>query len=146
MNRHIKKLGFLLAVLMLCAAVAGCQPKMPDKEDVFRFVEENQQLLLAEVHQKDYTQTMENGMVAMIFELEHAVNFYCGGEGVFDSSHMYGFYYSYDGQAVGVSETEEWADSADLTPSGNGYAGEYSGNQYYTEKICENFWYYELHT
>ena len=69
--------------------------------------------------------------------------FGCGGSGFGPGTHYYGFYYAEDDVPAGI-----WGEDFDLTESGDGWIWEEGGsgdNRYYTEKILDNWYYYEMH-
>lgn len=74
---------------------------------------------------------------------EKLVEFSCGGAGIGSATSYVGFYYSPNDDM-----NELWCAPpffSSLTPSGNGFEWhEQNGdNSYYTEHICEHFYYYE---
>ena len=68
------------------------------------------------------------------------ITFRCGSEAVSSASCEWGFYYSPKDTPVNFYDA---ACDAALMEDGNGYA--FSGSyDFYTEKICDNFWYYRI--
>ena len=139
----MKKKYLLALILCLAILLAACSKAEEYKNQVFE---------LAQTHEAAILEGIEDGAVLVSLEgvreietLEQGFNFYCGGYGNAASSHEFGFYYSADGQPMGVWGDSIFADADDLTPDGKGYSGKIDGNPYYTEPISENLWYYELH-
>lgn len=70
------------------------------------------------------------------------VNFSCGGAGLGSSTSYYGFYYTKNENLTAI-----WCCGGAVVPDGKGWSWKESDgdNSYYTEKICDNFYYYEAH-
>lgn len=67
------------------------------------------------------------------------IKFMCVAEGIVTSSVEAGFHYSPDGAPAYVG----WFPGIGLTEDGNGWSwSDGMDNRYYTERICENFYYY----
>lgn len=153
-----KVLSLLMAVAMMVSLV-GCSEEdiagvfflflvatdddRAEKEEVFDFVLENEEELRKAIEDGDFSAFENQGIVKDIDPYETVVDFYCGGAGVGSGTSYVGFYYSPDNDVTAV-----WcapSSISDLTPSGDGYEWSETGgdNRYYTQRICENFWYYE---
>jgi len=128
-------------LLLLC----GCETDRVDKEEILAFVQENRAVILEDIAQEDFSDTLAFELVESVGESEHCVSFYCGGYGLSVSDHDFGFYYSFDGQPLGLWVHHEFCLSDELRPDGKGYSGDMSGNVYYTERICDSLWYCEIH-
>ena len=78
---------------------------------------------------------------------EEGVSFYCGGTGFGSATSYYGFYYSFDGSPKDYWCGTSFGSPGQLKPDGDGFSIKYSNddNCYYTEKIRDNFYYYEAH-
>lgn len=68
------------------------------------------------------------------------IDYYCGGKGLSVSSSYYGFYYADNNQPDG------WQHEVfQLTEYDNGWRWQEDDNWYYTERIRDNWFYYEMH-
>ena len=78
---------------------------------------------------------------------EEGVSFYCGGTGFGSATSYYGFYYSFDGSPKDYWCGTSFGSPEQLKPDGEGFSIKKSNddNRYYTEKIMDNFYYYEAH-
>lgn len=78
---------------------------------------------------------------------EEGVSFFCGGRGFGSATSYYGFYYSSDGSPKDYWCGTSFGSPEQLKPDGDGFSIKYSNNDncYYTEKIIDNFYYYEAH-
>ncbi len=159
----IKKLLCLLLSAMMLFSLSGCtnlidtvvgsavffylcatdNDDRADKDEIFAFVSENEEALREAVESKDYSDFENKGIVQDINPDEECIEFSCGGAGMGPSTAYTGFYYTPNNDMSAVWCAPPSEDF--LKKSGNGYAWEESGtdNRYYTEKICENFYYYE---
>ncbi len=154
------KKGFciLLTVLMLfsltgCDEILGSaaflvcvitnEDDRADKAVVFEFVRENEEELLAAIESGDFSLYENQGFIKNIDADETIVDFSCGGAGVGSETFYTGFYYNSENDLAAAWCAPPSADA--LTPSGNGYIWyeDPGDNEYYVEKICEYFYYYE---
>ena len=134
-----------------------------DKTALFEIVSANRDILLEDIEQNDYSRTKQ--LFAAHEELDiipenECVTFDCGGFGFGPETSYWGFYYTpWDGPAAvnGIEEPYASYFIADgpelidyLTPEDDGLAwhersvNPRGDNIYYTERICEGFWYYRL--
>ena len=88
---------------------------------------------------------MNIGKIEDVTVLEQGVDFYCGGKGIAPSSQDYGFYYTEDDLPKAIWCGVKYCDDSLLVEDGDGYSTDYQHNYYYTEKIRDNFYYYEAH-
>ena len=86
-------------------------------------------------------------LIREISRHDGGVSFFCGGSGFGSSTSYYGFYYSFDGAPKDYWCGTSFGSSELLKPDGVGFSIKYSNddNCYYTEKIMDNFYYYEAH-
>ena len=138
-----KLMCLLLTVMILC--LCGCGVDRLDKDDVLKFVGENREMILEDIAQNRFTDTMDMGFVERVEGSANGVIFYCGGYGLSVSSHDFGFYYSYEDVPLTIWIDEEVFKTDALEPDGEGYSADLSG-VYYTERIGDGLWYYEFHT
>ena len=115
------------------------------KEQIFDTVNDNAQTILTDIEEHDFTDSMNIGKIEDVTVLEQGVDFYCGGKGIAPSSQDYGFYYTEDDLPKAIWCGVKYCDDSLLVEDGNGYSTDYQHNYYYTEKIRDNFYYYEAH-
>ena len=113
------------------------------KEQIFDTVNDNTQTILTDIEEHDFTDSMNIGKIEDVTVLEQGVDFYCGGKGIAPSSQDYGFYYTEDDLPKAIWCGVKYCDDSLLVEDGNGYSTDYQHNYYYTEKIRDNFYYYE---
>ena len=122
-----------------------------DKEDIFAYVKENEDLLLKCIDENDFSEIKSSAGIIQYIDVDDIgngfVNFDCGGAGFGPETSYRGFYYSADDDM-----TEVWCahcDNDSLRESGEGYlwkeswTDKYGDNTYYTENICGHFYYYD---
>ena len=147
----MKKALCLLFCLIVALSFASCSFPNPfddraDKEDIFAFVKENEDSLVACINNNDFSEI--KGKTHMIHRIDTDdikfgfVDFDCGGSGFGSETSYCGFYFSDDDNM-----TEIWCapSGVSLSKSGSGYEWheENGDNTYYTENICGHFYYYE---
>lgn len=112
-----------------------------DQEDIFNFVLENEAALLQAIEAEDFSDFIDNGIIIDAYPYEDVVEFYCGGVGTVPSSTYVGFFYSPQDDMTAFHPSV----SDGLIPSGEGFIWKEEGgdNRFYTEKICDCFYYYE---
>lgn len=134
--------SLLIAIVMSSCGVLKLADDRTDKIDIFTFVTENENLLNECIESNDY-KSLENVKIIKEIESEQGfVEFSCGGAGFGSATSYCGFYYSENDDMTVI-----WCapKSEPLIKSGSGYMWqENSGDDtYYTEQICEHFYYYE---
>ncbi len=114
------------------------------KEEIFKLVNNNYSIILDDISENDFEDTKKLKGVKEVDPDTEIVDFYCGGKGLGSSTSYYGFYYSPDGLPKCRSD---FGRIELLEPDGNGFSIKYyeGDNRYYTEKIRDNFYYYEAH-
>lgn len=142
-NTPRKILTCIICILLIFVSMTGCRADQY-KRDIFQLVENNKQVLLDDIAEKDFTDSRQINLIERIYGLDRCVSFYCGGFGLSASSQEFGFYYAYVDAPLGVWEYTVFCSSQGLTPDGEGYSANYQHNSYYTEKICDHFYYYKL--
>ena len=136
-----------LIFVMFAVMMAGGNSDALSKDQIFSLVQDHHDFLLQCITDTDPDRAKEvSGIQSVHIEKDVYVEFYCGGSGLVPSSSYYGFYYSPDDLplAVDVTQTEN------LKAEGNGFGWKEPGglggdNWYYTERIMENWYYYESH-
>ena len=154
----MKKILSLCLAVVLAFSLTGCTElfggayllfliatgdNRTDKDEIFSFVCENEEELLAAIDTGDFSAFENQGFVCDIEESETVVDFSCGGVGMGSGTAYVGFYYTSENDMAAVWCAPASADL--LTPSGDGFEWKESDgdNRYYTEQICGNFYYYE---
>lgn len=114
-----------------------------EKEDIFSFVTEHEEELLQAIKQNDFSDFKNNGIIHGVYASGTAVEFSCGGAGMGSNTTYVGFFYSPSDDMTAVWCAPSSKDL--LMPSGDGFVWEedVGDNRFYTEKICDCFYYYE---
>lgn len=137
-------LSFVCALLMLMNLTACFfEREYLTKEEIFRLVEDNEELLLASVQSGDFSDVVALDARITATAGKVYVDFYCGGRGLSVSGCDYGFYYSEDDLPL---VCHSWVNSDDaLQAQGKGWYKQEAdgGDRYYTERIVACFYYYE---
>ena len=143
-----KQTSIILSVVVLVIASFLVKNIFFDKsikEQIFEIVNDNAQTILTDIEEQDFTDSMNIGKIEDVTVLEQCVDFYCGGKGIAPSSQDYGFYYTEDDLPKAIWCGVKYCDDSLLVEDGDGYSTDYQYNYYYTEKIRDNFYYYEAH-
>lgn len=143
--KKIAKITIMIALIILCSA---CSMKgTSQKEKIFLLVKNNQEIILEDIKNNNYSRTKKIEGIENINNREEDgyVEFLCGGKGLVPSSSYYGFYYSENNEPNRMYFFNE---DENFIPEGKGYIyRENDGdNVYYTEKIVDYIYYYEMHT
>lgn len=112
-EQMIGEIVFLSSILMSDDSVP--------KEDIIDFVNEHKDELLECADKNDFSSFEGVGIVKNVYQAELYTELYCGGRGLSVSGYYCGFFYS---------------------PTDNEYALS-QGDEYYSEKIFDNFYFYE---
>ena len=114
------------------------------KKEIFKLVNDNYTIILDDIKEKDFADTEKLKGVKEVDSDTEIIDVYCGVTGLGSATSYYGFYYSPDGLPKCRSE---FGRIELLEPDGNGFSIKYyeGDNRYYTEKIRDNFYYYEAH-
>ena len=143
-----KQTKVILSVVILAISVFVVKNIFFDKshkEQIFEMVNNNAQTLISDVAKQDFSESMAIIGIEDVSVLEEGVDFYCGGKGIAPSSQDYGFYYTEDDLPKAIWCGVKYSDDSFLVEDGDGYSTDYQHNYYYTEKIMDNFYYYEAH-
>lgn len=135
----------IILLCLVCLLLTGCNPldTRMDKETIFSRVQENQELILFCIENKDFSLLSGKFAVSDISLKDDHVDFDCGGAGFGSQTAYRGFFYSEDEDLYAV-----WC----APPSGSALTSQNAGffwkeavgdNTYYVEKICDGFFYYE---
>ena len=133
-----------------------------DKASMFELVRNNTSTILGDIDSDDFTRTMallaSSPETPQITRTDDCVFFYCYGWGFGPNTGYEGFYYvPWDGPADIANMMSPFPFTFQgqeliehLEPEGEGWAWYEKkttpggDNVYYTERICECFWYYRL--
>ena len=143
-----KQTRIILGVVVLIIAVISAKNIFFDKsikEQIFEIANDNAQTIMDDIEEQNFAESMRIGNIEEIRVLEQGIDFYCGGKGIAPSSQDYGFYYTKDDLPKAIWCGTKYCDESLLVEDGNGYSTDFQHNYYYTEKIRDNFYYYEAH-
>ena len=116
------------------------------KREIFTLVNKNHELINECIESGDFSNIEELKGVKSVTGENDVLDVYCGGSGFGSATNYYGFYYSPSNKPL-VVWCGHVSDSNRLSPEGKGYSiiNSNDDNRYYTEKIRDNFFYYESH-
>ena len=149
-----KAIGCGIPLILVVLAVLGCAILLSNifddslsKKDIFKLVDNNYSIVLRDIEEKDFTDTKKLKGVKEVDSDTEIIDVYCGGTGLGSATSYYGFYYSPDGLPKDSWCGTSFGSPEQLKPDGDGFSIKYSNddNCYYTEKIRDNFYYYEAH-
>ncbi len=136
---------FIIFAMFVCWLVNLFDDSL-SKRQIFSLVNKNYELLNECIDSNDFSEIEQLKGVKEVYYENDALDVYCGGSGFGSSTNYYGFYYSpYDKPLI------VWCGhvsiDTELISEGKGYSWKSSDddNWYYTERIRENFFYYESH-
>lgn len=117
------------------------------KKEIFKLVNDNYSIILDDIKEKDFSDTEKLKGVKEVDSDTEIIDVYCGGTGIGSATSYYGFYYSPDGLPKDSWCGTSFGSPEMLKPDGDGFSIKHSNgdNCYYTEKIRDNFYYYEAH-
>lgn len=140
----MKRFLSLIAVFALVFSLAGCRSERAIKKDIFKFVENNYDLIVEYCVAEDATALCAFEEIEKVNIVDGYVIVYCEGHGIVSSSQDYGFYYSAENRPVAVNcNLDIICKTGGLTPEGRGY--QYISNSYdvfYTEHITGNIYFF----
>lgn len=134
----MKKITCILCVLLTAFSFCGCvfEKDCLNKEEIFSLVETNEEQIRECIAFGDFTPVLEMSSFISIAPAEKYVDFACGGKGLSVSGKEYGFYYSSEDVPLPCHSYDGWLE---LEQDGEGW----SCSGFYTERICQNFYFYE---
>lgn len=153
----LRKILCLLLAVILIFSLSGCQWQwilllpmieqsndMESKQDTFTFVQENQDMLLLCIKQREASTLEGYGIIKSVTESGNYIEFYCGGSGFGAETNYSGFFYSKNGN---INAARSYISPDDMLPKDDGYywEDEIGDDSYYVENICGNFYYYLEH-
>ena len=140
-QKQFIKLAVLCAVAALTLAACGLIPSY--REQVLSSFETQKELIIEKIGAHLAGDVAEWDELEGVLEVstynDGVIKFMCVAEGIVTSSVEAGFYYSPDDAPAYVG----WFPNIKLAEDGDGWS--WSGgtdNRYYTQRICENFYYY----
>ncbi len=135
-------LGIILLTLFL--GLRGLlQDSYLSKEEIFDAVNSKYEIIMSEIQKGDFKETKRIKGIIRVNDNGEVIEFACKGKGNAVSGTYYGFYYTED-DLPKVSFLYVLFTEKDLIPKDNGFCFD-KYDYYYTEKIRDNFYYYELH-
>jgi len=138
----MKRVLALLLTFMMAFSFCGCGASI-SKQKVFRFVENNYDAITEACRNQDTDALLAIEGIQDVKIVDGYVIVFCEGKGIVTSSQDYGFYYSEEDVPVAVSYNMNIVcDIKSLTPEGKGYYYTETGNDYYTEHIKGNIYFY----
>ena len=146
-NEMKKQTNIILSILVLVITILLVKNiffNKSIKEQIFDTVNDNAQTILTDIEEHNFADSMNIGKIEDVTVLEQGIDFYCGGKGIAPSSQDYGFYYTEDDLPKAIWCGVKYCDDSLLVEDGDGYSTDYQHNYYYTEKIRDNFYYYEV--
>lgn len=116
----------------------------PSKEDIIKFVNENEEHLLQCILKRELKTLEGYGIIESMYESGNYIEFFCGGSGFASQTNYTGFIFSKNGN-MNAARADIPVD--DMRPDGNGYFWhEKNGdNSYYVENISGRIYYYYEH-
>lgn len=141
-----KRVILIGVISIIFITLLSCESKKVTKEDIYNFVFENKEMLLESIENKDFDEVEKLKIIEKIKNKEisedekQLVEFLCGGSGFASATSYYGFYYTEDNDisAIWCAGPKE-----EMVPDGKGYSFYSGDDRYYTEEICDKFYYYE---
>ena len=117
------------------------------KREIFDAVNDNYEIILEDIKENDFSDTKKIEGIQEIYVENGVADVYCGGKGMGSATSYYGFYYTPDDMPRDNWAGKHFGDTGNLKQDGKGFSIKYSDddNYYYTEKIRDNFYYYEAH-
>lgn len=143
-----KQTKFILVVIILVISFFIIKSVFFDKnpkEQIFEIVNNNSQTLISNIDRQEFSDSLAIRGIEDVSIIGESVDFYCGGKGIAPSSQDYGFYYTEDDLPKAIWCGVKYCDDSLLVEDGDGYSTDFQYNYYYTEKIMDNFYYYEAH-
>ena len=144
MRKRIK----IALIALICLLLSACGIT-PAREEVFELVLENEETLRAAIEENPRAE-FDGIDFSGHYEEQGYTKYLCGGVG-FPDGLTYGFYYTEDDEAKPGMSWAALVGNYKMEEHGSGYiiyyysdwenkSGQYGS--WYTEKICDNFWYW----
>ena len=144
----MKRCFTVYCALLLCLSLSACGVLLSDnlsKEQIFSLVARHEEELRACIASGQYDAATAIDGIQDVYKYGRygCVVFYCGGAGFGSATSYYGFYYSPADRPLSVEAAPE--EAALGAVNGFEWHEENGDNSYRTERITENFFYYESH-
>ena len=134
---------FIVTCLVLISLlIFALKDSYLSKEEIFDVVNKKYDVIMNDIEKDDFTKSDRIKGITGIKKDDGVIAFSCGGRGNVASGVYYGFYYTEDDSPKVSFLGYVLYDEEDLKPEGNGYCFD-AYDYYYTEKIRDNFFYYE---
>lgn len=138
----LKRIVAFFMVVIIAFSFCGCGASI-NKRKVFKLVENNYDEISEACRNQDTDKLLAIDGIQDVKIVDGYVIVFCEGKGIATSSQDYGFYYSEEDIPVVVSYNMNIVcDINSLTPEGKGYYYTETGNDYYTEHIQGNIYFY----
>lgn len=136
--------SFIIVCLILILGLKVLfQDNSLSKEEIFEVVNSKYEIIMSDMQKGNFKETEKIKGIVRVEDNEDVIDFVCEGKGNVVSGAYYGFYYTED-DLPKVSFLPVLFTEKDLIPKENGYCFD-KYDYYYTEKIRDKFYYYELH-
>ena len=137
-----KKAFISIVCIAVLLSFAGCGAEKASA-DITGLVENHYDEIVAACENKDTQALLAIDGISQVRVVDGYVLVYCQGAGIATSSQDYGFYYTEENIPVGVGCTLEIVCNIDtMQPEGKGYRGVVHNNDFYTEQIRDNIYFY----
>lgn len=152
----MKKSFFIILIILLLVAIClvGCnKEEVNQRALITEYITNNETILIEtaskimsveEINEKNIIKKLPKDIKIVHVYKSNSRNYvdFSVDEGFTSSSHYYGFYYSPENEPITIM-----AASGEKAEFDNGYKIQELGNEdwYYTEKIVDNFYFYEAH-
>ncbi len=154
----LRKILCALLVAIMMFALSGCEwimagillglsrdsDDIKSKEEIIKFVQENQDKLLASIKQRE-PETLEGyGIIKSVYEGGNYIEYNCGGEGFGSQTNYSGFFYAKNGNR-NAARSDISLNAMVEKDGGYYWHDEVGDNTYYVVHICDRFYYYYEH-
>lgn len=134
----------LLSSLFVISIIYDSIKEENKKQEIIKYVYDNKDLLLEYINNKNYDDPEElNKFKVKIYPNEKRgyIEFLYFNDSFLTSAKLYGFYYSFDGKYKELDLPEA---KNKLKKKDKGYYYQSGDDEFYTEKIIDNFYYYKM--
>lgn len=138
----------VISLILSLVLISGIRHVLKDnylsKDEIFDVVNENYDIIMSDIQKGEFAKTETIKGIENVSDHDGVIEFYCGEEGISVSGAEYGFYYTEDDSPKVSFLPYVLFSEEDLVPENKGYCFD-KYDYYYTEKIRDNFYYYESH-
>lgn len=143
MEKEIKPTHLVILCVAAIFMLTACGNRPTTKERVLAVFDGQEELILEKIANSRADDEVEwddlEGVIRVHTYSNGIIEFECIAEGLMTAGVYAGFYYSPDDEPD--SDSVSWL-HGELVQDGNGYSYRNGDDCYYTERICENFYYY----